>query len=679
MKKKYSAQQEIHPELGQYLALIRKYESKFSNWQKRAKKIVQRYRDDQIDVQENAEGGRWGRSRYNILWSNIQTAFPSYYSQMPIVMCERRNKERDPVGRVAAEMVERLGKALIYDNDHAFDMVMRYSVLDMLLPGRGQAWVEYKAEFGEPIVNSEQQPIGPDGMPLPEGVEPIRQKVSETIIPKYVYWSDYGHNLCRNYQEETVRWRKTFLTKKQAKERFPDKAAVLKFNCYDGEVGKKADESDEGQACVFELWDKQKKEVFWFCDEYKTDFLDRQPDTHELVSFFPCPRPIYASLASDSLVPIPDFAQYSYQADVLDELHARRRLIIKAIRVVGARNAANEDLSKVLADALENELIPVQGWTGFQQQGGLAAAIEVLPLKQFIEVLTVLDDAIRKEEEKIYQISGMSDIMRGYADPRETATSVNARAQFSSRRLGARQQDVQRFARDLIEIMVDMALKHFDDETIIEMVDLFELPEEDQAVAPQALELLRNDRRRRFKLTIETDSTLLADENAQKAAGQEFLETVGTYMQSTAAAVQQMPDFAVVALEMLSYGSRLFRAGRSLEGIMDSAIEKLKERFEAPEEPQAEQPDPAAIEQQARESERQAMDAQMRQYELTMKESLESARIQLEQMRLQQEGELKRYEIETKAQLEREKAAIEAELEQRRREEERMKSILGAA
>ena len=64
-------------------------------WIKRAREIVKRYRD------ERPQGGP-RISRFNILWSNVQTLQPTLYSRTPRPDVERRFHDQDPTGRLAA-------------------------------------------------------------------------------------------------------------------------------------------------------------------------------------------------------------------------------------------------------------------------------------------------------------------------------------------------------------------------------------------------------------------------------------------------------------------------------------------------------------------------------------------------------------------------------------------------
>ena len=93
-----------------WIEQITQYESTFKKWMSRVEKIEKRYRDEQSQVaRPNAT------AKFNILWSNVQTIVPAVFSRLPKPDVSRRFKDNDPVGRVAAEILER---ALDFEIEH---------------------------------------------------------------------------------------------------------------------------------------------------------------------------------------------------------------------------------------------------------------------------------------------------------------------------------------------------------------------------------------------------------------------------------------------------------------------------------------------------------------------------------------------------------------------------------
>src|SRR5215475_12814881 len=117
--------------------------SEFKRWFKRGDTIEKRYRDERNRVDEE------GQRRYNSLWSNTEILRPALFGRTPIPVVERRFKDKDPVGRNAASMLERALRNEIEIN--GFHMSMLQAVDDYLLPGRGTVWVRYEPEIEEGV------------------------------------------------------------------------------------------------------------------------------------------------------------------------------------------------------------------------------------------------------------------------------------------------------------------------------------------------------------------------------------------------------------------------------------------------------------------------------------------------------------------------------------------------
>ena len=119
-------------------------EKEFKTWHKTGTYITRRYRaEEDFDYDFDVKNRR--PNRLNLFWSNVQTILPLLYSRPPQPYVERRFKDRDPVARVASQILER---ALTYCIDiYPFNSIIRQAVLDYLLVGRGAAWVRYVPQY----------------------------------------------------------------------------------------------------------------------------------------------------------------------------------------------------------------------------------------------------------------------------------------------------------------------------------------------------------------------------------------------------------------------------------------------------------------------------------------------------------------------------------------------------
>lgn len=109
-----------------------------------------------------------------------------------------------------------------------------------------------------------------------------------------------------------------------------------------------------------------------------------------------------------------------------------------------------------------------------------------------------------------------------------------------------------------------------------------------------AIGLLKSDRLRGFKVDIEDQSTIAADDMEEKQSRTEFLGAVGSFLQQ---ASQIAPQFAPAMLpvlgKMLLFGMRAYRAGTEMETAMEEAVAKMQATAA---QPQPAPPDPKMIE-----------------------------------------------------------------------------------
>lgn len=109
----------------------------------------------------------------------------------------------------------------------------------------------------------------------------------------------------------------------------------------------------------------------------------------------------------------------------------------------------------------------------------------------------------------------------------------------------------------------------------------------------QAIDLLRNDKLRGFRIDIETDSTIQGDAQQEKEARIQFIEGVTGYIEKAGQLTMQLPQFAPLAAKMLQFAVRGFRVGRDLESAIEDFADKAeldaKAAAAAPKQPSPEQ------------------------------------------------------------------------------------------
>jgi len=90
-----------------------------------------------------------------------------------------------------------------------------------------------------------------------------------------------------------------------------------------------------------------------------------------------------------------------------------------------------------------------------------------------------------------------------------------------------------------------------------------------------ACRLLREDAANGFKIDIEADSTVAADEQAEKQARTEFLQSLLPMMQLLLPQVQQNPAVAPLIRSLVMFGMHAFPAARDLEDDFEQAFRAL--------------------------------------------------------------------------------------------------------
>ena len=660
-----------------WIAEIRLAEQSMQRFWDRGARIEARYLDERREVDR-------GERRFNIFWSNVQTLKPAVYAKPPKPIVQRRYLDADPVGRAASTILQRAIATSIEMSD--WHETTSQAVDDYLVPGRGTCWVRYEPHFrdidaaqvqaGEAQEGGEAAPMesampeiapeaegqgdaaearenGPanDGYQITNTVENPREITYEEVCWDYVHWQDLIHNAARIWQE--VRWvgRRVLVDRDEGVERFGEMFRDVPMTWAPDGVDKESTQFQFFQrAVVYEIWDKPSRKVYWICPDCGDYPLDVREDPLMLADFFPCPRPLSATTATNSVLPRADFVMYQDQAELLDELEGRIARLSQAIKAVGVYDAAADGVQRVFNEGVDNQLIPVNNWASFAQGGGFKGAVDFLPLDTMAQALAQL--ALVKEATKrdLYEITGISDIVRGQGMASATATAERIKGQFAQLRLRDRVQDVARFCRDMVRMTGELICKHFDPQTLMLLSDYQNSTGASPELAQAAIALLKNDQVRGFRIDIEVDSTVIADQQEEQESRVAFLSMAGNFLREAVPLAMQVPALGELAGQMLLFGIRGFPVGREMESVFETALQQLAQ---AQQNPEPKQPTPEEIDAQTKaqvEQQRIAMDAQkmqadneFRAAELQLKASqqqLEDRKVTLEEQRAVHERDI---------------------------------------
>ena len=661
---------------------IASYERAYKEWEARTDRIIKRYRDDSR-TRNNPN------ARFNILWSNVQTITPAIFARLPRPDVSRRFRDNDPVARVASMMLER---ALDYEITHYGDYksAMSQSVLDRLLGGRGTSWVRYEPHIaGEAGGMGEDMPE--DGLQITEDTDEAeteggiyrenQERIEYECAPvDYVYWRDFGHTIARTWEEVTAVWRKVYLGRPALVERFGEELGGKIPLDTKPETSKTfAEKMGEGasEAVIYEIWDKTSGEVIWL-SKSMGKILDTRPDPLKLENFWPCPKPLYATLTTDKLEPIPDFVLYQDQAKQLDTLADRIDGFINALKVRGVYDASEPSLARLFSEGENNTLIPVKNYAAFSEKGGMMGAINLVDIAPIANALQMSYQAMDQVKGQIYEIMGIADIQRGQTDPNETLGAQIIKSNNASGRLKTMQHAVVDFATELLSIKAQIICNHFTDDTIVKISGAMQLSPQDQALIPQALVLLRNEAAKNFRVEVTSDSMIFQDEQQEKADRMEFLSAMSGFLQQAVPAAQMTPELTPMLVEMLKFGVTAFKAGKGLEGMIDETADKFREQAKMAEG----QPKPPSPEQMKLEMQMQIEQAKMQadQQKMQMQQQIEQAKIQgqieLEKAKQEYQAQENQLKFQLEDQRNREQMQMEMDLEQTKMDSNNNKELL---
>ena len=547
-------------------------------WKKAGERITKVFLDDREAMQESIRA-----TKLNVFSANVITMRSMLFGNIPRVEVGRRYEDaNDDVARVAAELLERIANA---DVGKQFSFAIGQALDDRLLVGLGLARVRYDAQF-ESV--QEDAVLDEQGNELAPAYT-VDTKTSEAAPVDYLNWRDVLWSPARTWDE--VRWVafRNYMTRDQCKKRFGDKigAAIPLGSPNKSREDKPGIKGDPWQrAEVWEVWSLEGKTVYWISEGMDV-ICDAKPDPLQLEQFFPCPQFMLANPTSRGYVPRADYILAEDQYVELNDVTTRITLLEQALKAVGVYDKNADGVQRLLTEACENELIPVENWAGFAEKGGLQGQIQWMPLKDIATTLQTLIEYRTQLIGLLFQVSGMSDIMRGESNPGETATAQSIKAKFASTRVQALQDDFARFATDLQRLRIEIMAKHFDDQSLLKESAMEQSM--DAEYLPQALQLIRG--MDVFRIVIKSEQLAAQDMAALRQEKAEFMQGLAAFLQAAQPMVEKFPQAAPPLLEMLKWSMTGFKGSSTIESVLDKAIASLQQsqsQGQPPPDPKAE-------------------------------------------------------------------------------------------
>lgn len=669
-------------------------EKELSKYHIRAETVIRRFIDERDAVNS---GKKW----FNIFYANTNILESAIYAQLPKPMVTRKFIDyQDDVARVAAIIMQRNVAPDVDDPRDTFDAVMRHAVQDRLVAGLSMAWLRLEtdtedseltpepgevyhdgptfdgfeslmapaeplrvppvpqnpAPMGEAPMPGQQPPVmgtpGEAPVPEPEEIEPKPETYSkitaQRVCVDYIYWKDFIWSPCRVWEERRWTGRKAYLTRDELTKRFGEKGKLVPLNFRPQGLSGSSLSSEPRheameKAIVYELWDRMDRKIYWLCKDWP-ELLDEQDDFLELVGFEPHPKPMLANISTSNTVPRPDYYMIQDQYSELDSVNNRISMLVNACKVVGVYNKAAIGVQRMLQEGFDNQLIPVDDWAMFAEKGGIKGQVDWLPLDQVITALQRLYEAREAIKGQIYELTGIADIVRGASKASETLGAQQIKAQFASVRIKKLQDEVARFAAEILRIKAEIQVKHFDPEILLTKSVIMHT--DDAPLAQPAMELLMSEEGFEWRISISSDAMGQTDYALEKQERTELLSVISGYVEKVGPGLMD-PKMGPLYINLLKWTISGFKGSEELEGMLDKQLDMLSRSPPPPAPPSPEQIKAQVVQQQGQQKlqqgqQKMVMDQQSHQLDMQAKQADVQAQVAMHRADLSAQAESQR-------------------------------------
>ena len=477
----------------------------------------------------------------------------------------------------------------------------------------------------------------------------VEKKVKEKAVLDVVQYNDYNCSDART--EDEIEWqsRRAFLDRDQAEQLFGrDVADDLVYDSFP-EVMKKdlarKDDKYEGKAELHEIWCEATNKVYWLQKTGEKAIIESSEPPTKFEKFYPC-SVISQSTDPDSVVPVSDYAHVRDQILEVERLTTRIHAVTQAIRTNFLYDAAmGPTVEQLFAGDLKGT--PIINWPSYKGRGGLQAGVEFYPVEPFVNALNVLQGARGAALQQLYETLKVSDLLRGTSEQYKSATANRLESQWSSLGLVVRQNMFSKFISDAVSNLGTIIAEQFEPETILEIGDADALIEPTIYIAPpppappmpemgpegmppgdtgmmppmapppppapnplqliddmkqQIIALLRDNKKRSYRIQIATDSMIAIDQQQQQKDGAMLIQQAGQFFDQMRGLVDQYPPLLDFSISLFQNMIKTMKGGKELDGIFTKAMQQVGEIAKAKEEAakQPPPPDPTTMEVQGR-------------------------------------------------------------------------------
>jgi hypothetical protein len=473
---------------------------------------------------------------YNILWVNCQILLSALYSRNPSPDVRRRYKDtfgmnppdlqnmdemeaqgvmqqmqmkRDQYDKTGKDIAVMLERALVFVQDmedyygNASAAVMSFVKFGAgLMRVRYCPYVKegmpkkitvfkndddtYSREDGEALEVEmfESVQMGEEGAMFIE-IEEEGTIEYEEIQPEYVPISRFHWEAVSAWKDVSWCVIDHFLTYDELCSQFGE-AKAKKIPLEYGENGYKASNqtssNNKGQptrALVRECFDKRALKVQIYAEGYDV-LLEDLDNPYNLMDFYPFPKPMLGTMGDDGLNPVPDYVYYQDQHAELNTITQRIDKLLQVIKYRGFYDGSGDTFVEI--DTLQDgDFKPLANYADLAAvMGGnfdINKMMAEIPTAQAQQILNSMYQYRDQCVKVIYEITGISDIVRGSSKASETLGAQELKSQYANLRLQSKQKEVERFFRDTMRIESELLAEKFEVETLEGMTGVTVTPE----------------------------------------------------------------------------------------------------------------------------------------------------------------------------------------------------------
>lgn len=570
---------------------------------------------------------------YAIYWSTIETKLPYIYSNVPTPRTRRTGAATSIVEAKACTMSEALMELQIegQDCEYIFESVVK----SYLIAGLGQLWVRY-----EPTISTD-----------PTGQTEVAR---EAVKFDAVHYDDFLFPDVRSWSE--VEWvaRRIFLTGDDIKQRFavtPEQIGAMSFKTgnRDGKTIGVMDlmgKDDLQTTAIWEVWCKRSRAVYFFSgDEFDVMLQTREPMAPvKFKDFFPCPRPLLGTTGTDTLWPIPNYVYTATAEETIQSSKKTQRALVKKAMPKAVINGEFADELKKLWNANEPLGVVLDNWMQFINKQGFAGNIQFSPVDEYIKAAQTMSQQIQEELNAYWELCGITDLMRGIADPQNAAATNQMISDHGDTRTERIVKQVATFFKQAYGCMYDVICDAFSPQSLIR--DSGANPQDPATM--QAVQLLKNEGQRLFRVAIETGSTLASNSGTNLAKSTEMFNILGQVLTLALQTAEKAPSYAQAMHSLIMHTVRSMSEGRKIEEELEQAflqgLEQAKQgqeqAMQAQQAQQQQEAQMAQMQQQLQQFQMQiaARETAVNEFEAQIKQFIAQSNAQIEQLKLQLEG-----------------------------------------